>query len=57
MIKGVGGHILWIDLTKGSIEKRPIDEGMVKNYLLGAGYLSRVLFDHIPKGIDPLSEK
>ena len=57
MIKGVGGHILWVDLTKGSIEKRPIDEDMVKSYLLGAGYLSRVLFDHIPKGIDSLSEK
>ncbi|MFW9805790.1 MAG: aldehyde ferredoxin oxidoreductase family protein, partial [Candidatus Thorarchaeota archaeon] len=40
-----------------SIEKRPIDEDMVKNYLLGAGYLSRVLFDHIQRGIDPLSEK
>ena len=57
MIHGVGGHILWVDLTKGSFEKRPLDEDMIKDYLLGAGYLSRVLFDHIPKGIDPLSEK
>ena len=57
MIHGVGGHILWVNLTKASIEKRPLDEKMIKDYLLGAGYLSRTLFDHIPKGIDPLSEK
>ncbi|MFW9770135.1 MAG: aldehyde ferredoxin oxidoreductase family protein, partial [Candidatus Thorarchaeota archaeon] len=57
MIYGVGGHILWVDLTKGSIEKRPLEEDMVEEYLLGAGYLSRTLFDHIPVGIDPFSDK
>ena len=57
MIHGVGGQILWVDLTKGSIEKHPLDEDTVKKYLLGAGYLSRVLFDHIQTGIDPFSEK
>ncbi len=57
MIHGVGGKTLWIDLTRGVIEKRPLDEEMINEYLLGAGYLSRVLFDNIPVGIDPLSEK
>jgi aldehyde:ferredoxin oxidoreductase len=57
MIYGVGGKTLWIDLTRGVIEKRPLDEEMINEYLLGAGYLSRVLFDNIPVGIDPLSEK
>ncbi|MFW9966934.1 MAG: aldehyde ferredoxin oxidoreductase family protein [Candidatus Thorarchaeota archaeon] len=57
MMKGIGGIILWIDLTKGEIEKRPVEEGMVREYLLGAGYLSRVLYDNIPIGIDPLSPK
>lgn len=57
MIHGVGGQILLVNLTKGSIEKQPLDKGIIKNYLLGAGYLSRVLFDNIPAGIDPLSEK
>ena len=57
MIDGVGGHTLWVNLTKGSIEKRPLDEEVIRNYLMGAGYLSRVLFDLIPQGIDPLSEK
>ncbi|MHA2140849.1 MAG: aldehyde ferredoxin oxidoreductase family protein [Candidatus Thorarchaeota archaeon] len=57
MMKGIGGNNLWIDLTKGEIEKRPVEEKMVKEYLLGAGYLSRVLYDTIPVGIDPLSPK
>ena len=57
MIYGLGGEILWIDLTKGRIEKRPVDEELVHKYLLGAGYLSKVLYDMIPAGTDPLGEK
>jgi aldehyde:ferredoxin oxidoreductase len=53
---GVGGKIIWVNLTTGSIEKRPIEEEMVSKYLLGAGYLSRVLFDMIPARTDPLGE-
>ena len=57
MISGVGGFSLWVNLTRGEIEKRPLEEDLVKKYLLGAGYLSRVLFDAIPEGIDALSDK
>ncbi len=57
MIHGLGGEILWVDMTKGNIEKRPIDEELLNKYLLGAGYLSKVLYDMIPAGTDPLSEK
>jgi aldehyde:ferredoxin oxidoreductase len=57
MIKGVGGQILWVDMTKGKVEKKPLDMEIVENYLLGAGYMSKVLFDMIPKDIDPLSDK
>ncbi|TXT54824.1 MAG: hypothetical protein BAJATHORv1_50075 [Candidatus Thorarchaeota archaeon] len=56
-MKGVGGEILWVNLTKGEVEKRPIPEDIVKKYLLGAGYLSKVLYDEIPPDIDPLSPK
>ncbi len=55
MIHGVGGIVIWVDLTKGEIEKRPIEKKLVEKYLLGAGYLSKVLFDSIPTDIDPLS--
>jgi len=57
MIHGLGGEILWVDMTNGNIEKRPIDEELMNKYLLGAGYLSKVLYDMIPAGTDPLSEK
>jgi len=57
MIHGLGGEILWVDMTKGKIEKKPIDEKLVNKYLLGAGYLSKVLYDMIPAGTDPLGEK
>ncbi|TFG94406.1 aldehyde ferredoxin oxidoreductase [Candidatus Thorarchaeota archaeon] len=56
MIYGLGGEILWVDMTKGSIEKKPVDEDLVNKYLLGAGYLSKVLYDMIPAGTDPLGE-
>ncbi len=57
MIYGLGGEILWVDMTKGQIEKRPVDEDLLKKYLLGAGYLSKVLYDMIPAGTDPLGEE
>jgi len=53
-VLGVGGEIIWVDLTTGSIDKQPIDDEMVNKYLLGAGYLSRVLYDMISEGTDPL---
>ncbi|MDF1537491.1 MAG: aldehyde ferredoxin oxidoreductase family protein [Candidatus Thorarchaeota archaeon] len=55
MIKGVGGEIIWVDLTKGIVKKEALNEVMVKNYLLGAGFLSRVIYDMVPPGTDPLS--
>ncbi len=54
---GVGGEILWVDMTKGKIEKVPIDDDLVSKYLLGAGYLSKILYDMIPAGTDPLGKK
>ncbi|MFX1367394.1 MAG: aldehyde ferredoxin oxidoreductase family protein [Promethearchaeota archaeon] len=56
-MKGIGGQVIWVDLTKGKVEKKPVEEDLVEKYLLGAGFLSRVLFDMIPVGIDPLSPK
>ena len=55
MITGVGGTILNVNLKNGDIEEQPLPEQLVKDYLLGAGYLSKILFDMIKPGIDPLS--
>ncbi|MGV9170409.1 MAG: aldehyde ferredoxin oxidoreductase family protein [Promethearchaeia archaeon] len=57
MIKGVGGKVLWIDLTEQEVDARPIDEEMVEKFLFGAGFLSKVLFDLIPVDADPLSSE
>ena len=54
MLYGVGGHSLWVNLTTGKIEKKPLEENIVRKYLVGAGYLSRILYDTIPEGADPL---
>lgn len=56
-MKGVGGEILWIDLTEQEIDARPIEESMVRKFLLGAGFLSKVLFDEIPADADPFSSE
>ena len=56
MMFGMGGEIIRVDLTTGSIKKEPIDKKLVRKYLLGAGYLSRVLYDMIPGGTDPLGK-
>ncbi len=56
-MKGVGGGILWVNLTEGTLKKRPLDGEIIRNYLLGAGFLSRLLYDMIPQGIDGLSPR
>ena len=56
-MKGVAGTILWADMTNRGIEKKPIDEELVKKYLLGAGFLSKVIYDMVPPGTDPLSSE
>jgi aldehyde:ferredoxin oxidoreductase len=53
---GVGGEVIWVDLTAKEVEKKPIDEKLVRKYLLGAGYLSKILYDRIDAGTDPLGK-
>ncbi len=55
MIKGIAGQILWVDLTNGVVEKKPTNEELLRKYLLGAGFLSRIVYDMVPPGTDPLS--
>ncbi len=52
---GYAGKLLYVDLTKEKIEKVPLDEDLAKKYIGGAGLAAKLLFDLIPKGIDPLS--
>jgi len=52
---GYGGRILRIDLSKKKIVKEDLKTDLLKLYLGGTGYAARLMWDEIPKGIDPLS--
>jgi len=54
---GYGGKILRVDLTSGSIGTEDLDEEMVKKYLGGMGINTKLAYDLIKPGIDPLSNE
>ena len=51
---GYMGKILRVELSKGSISEEPLDEGLTKKFLGGAGVATKYLFDEVKKGVDPL---
>ena len=55
MLKGFKGVILKVDLTTKKIEKEPLNQDIASNFLGGAGYACRELYDAIDKETDPLS--
>lgn len=50
----INGRILNVNLTTGEIEPEEIPEEMYRAHLGGYGLGSRLLFDRIPAGADPL---
>ncbi len=52
---GVAGQILWVDLTRGTLEKRPLEKALLKDYLGGRGINAKLLWELTDKGLDPLS--
>ncbi len=52
---GYAGQILYVDLTDGSIQKKPLDREFALKYIGGRGFSSRILLDELKPGIDPLS--
>ena len=53
-IKGYAGKQLRVDLTQRECRIEPISAAWSRKYLGGAGYGARLLYDELPKGIDPL---
>ena len=51
---GYAGRIAFIDLDKRKVAIEAPGEGMIKEYLGGIGFLTRLLYDMVPKGADPL---
>jgi aldehyde:ferredoxin oxidoreductase len=50
----INGKMLNVRLNSGTLEVEQIPEEMYRKYLGGYGIGSRLLFDRIPKGADPL---
>ena len=54
MLYGYGGHILRVDLTSRSLRKEALPEPLARNWLGGRGFVSRLLWEELPAGTDPL---
>lgn len=51
---GYMGKLLFVNLSKNTIEEKELTEDMAKKFLGGYGIGARVLYDMIPAGADPL---
>lgn len=54
-VKGYAGKQLRIDLTRHECRVEPISEEISREYLGGSGYAARLLYDELPKDVDPLA--
>ncbi len=54
---GYGGKLLFVDLSNGQVAVEGLDEGFARSYLGGNGFAARLLFDHLPKGLDPFDPR
>ena len=50
------GKVLWVDLTAGRVEERPLDPGTARAYIGGRGLGIRHLLDEVDPRVDPFSE-
>jgi len=49
------GKVLRVNLTEGTVRSESLCEKTVRNFIGGRGYATKVLYDEVPKGTDPLS--
>ena len=52
---GYAGNILHVDLTSGAIRKEPLSAELAKTFIGGLGINSKLAYELIKPGIDPLS--
>jgi aldehyde:ferredoxin oxidoreductase len=55
MLKAFRGRLLHVDLSKREISTEKLDETIAKDFLGGAGYACRYLYDKLDKETQPLS--
>jgi aldehyde:ferredoxin oxidoreductase len=54
MKSGYMGKLLYVDLTKGSLQEEKLEEDFCKKFIGGYGFGSKILFDRMTPGVDPL---
>jgi aldehyde:ferredoxin oxidoreductase len=54
-MKGYGGRILFVDLTRGTSRVAALAEADARALLGGNGLAARLLLDHVPAGTDPFA--
>jgi aldehyde:ferredoxin oxidoreductase len=53
-MSGYMGKLLVVDLTRGQVTDEPLDASLTSDYVGGAGYAARYLYDELGSGTDPL---
>ena len=56
-MKGYGGRILFVDLSRGATHVEVLGEPTARALLGGNGLAARLLFDHVPAGVDPFDPR
>jgi aldehyde:ferredoxin oxidoreductase len=51
---GYVGKLLFVDLTKGTLETKALSEELARNFIGGYGIGARLLYDRMKPGVDPL---
>src|SRR5256885_11600206 len=51
-MKGYGGRLLIVDLTRGTSRVVPLAEETARAFLGGNGLAARLLWEHVPAGVD-----
>jgi aldehyde:ferredoxin oxidoreductase len=51
-VKGYGGRILFVDLSRGESHVEPLAEATARALIGGNGIAARLLYDHVPAGVD-----
>jgi aldehyde:ferredoxin oxidoreductase len=57
IMDGYAGSIVYVDLTKGSVEKKALPAELKRQYLGGRGFGVKLVSDLVPPKADPLGKK
>ena len=56
-MKGYGGRVLFVDLSSGATRVEALAESTARALLGGNGLAARLLYDHVPAGVEPFDER